>query len=200
MQSRTIAIAALLLVVGCNGNEKARQAAAAKSAEAKEIDERAKVIAEAAIKKAADDAEKKHEADVRQKADALKQLRQNVIDHPGSFLESSKLQMDAGKRHLTSIALTNKSKFSMTEIRGTVDYHGEDGNVVARVPVQLSGAIVPGASMVYSEQQHTLSGAAVQLANAPPDVTFTVTSATVGTEGVDMTEPLTVDAGARASG
>ena len=88
----------------------------------------------------------------------------------------------------TSMSLTNKSKFSMTDIRGTVDYHGEDshGNdsgIVAQVPVQLTGAIAPGASMVFSEQQHTLSGAAIQLPKAPSSVTFSVTSVTVGLEG-----------------
>src|SRR6185312_10272388 len=145
MQTRTIVIAALLLTAGCGNAEKARQAAAAKSAEAAEIDARAKVVAE----------------------DAIKQLRQNVVDHPASFVESSKLQMDSGKRRLTSISLTNRSKFSLTEIQGTVDYHAEDGTVVARVPVQLSGAIAPGAALVFSEQQHTLSGAAAQLASAP---------------------------------
>src|SRR6185312_9378470 len=167
MQTRTIVIAALLLTAGCGNAEKARQAAAAKSAEAAEIDARAKVVAEDLIKKAADDAEKRREADARQKADAIKQLRQNVVDHPASFVESSKLQMDSGKRRLTSISLTNRSKFSLTEIQGTVDYHAEDGTVVARVPVQLSGAIAPGAALVFSEQQHTLSGAAAQLASAP---------------------------------
>jgi len=55
------------------------------------------------------------------------------------------------------------------------------------VPIQLTGAIAPGASMVFSEQQHTLSGAAIQLPKVPSQVSFTVTSATVGSEGMDST-------------
>jgi hypothetical protein len=90
----------------------------------------------------------------------------------------------------------------MTDIRGTVDYHGgpndhgDDGDVLAHVPVQLTGTIAAGASMVFSEQQHTLSGAAIQLGKAPSFVTFTVTKVTVGSEGIDPTPaPAAADAG-----
>ena len=127
MQCRYIALAALLFAAGCGNKAKneASQAAAAKSAEEAEIDERAKVIAQGLIQKAADDAEKKREAAEQQKADALKQLQQDAIAHPGKFLVSDALQTAGeAQRRLTSISLTNKSKFSMTDIRGTVDYHG----------------------------------------------------------------------------
>ena len=202
MQSRHIALAALLFAVGCsNKADEAKQAAAAKSAEAK-IDERARVIAQGLIDKAADEAERKRAAAKQQEMDARRQLQQAAMDHPGKFLESSKLQMTSdARRHLTSISLTNSSKFSMTDIRGTVDYHGDTGDILARVPVELTGAIAPGASMVFSEQQHTLSGAAVQLSTAPSHVTFTITSATVGSEGIDPTPPpATADAGVASGG
>ena len=195
MQFRTIALATSLFVVGCsNKAQEVSQAAAAKSAEAVEIDQRSKVIAQGLIQAAAEDADKKRELARQQTADAQKQLHQATVDHPEKFLSSDKLQVvNEGKRRLTSISLTNTSKFSMTDIRGTVDYHGgadpmgDNGDVLARVPIQLTGAIAPGASMVFSEQQHTLSGAAIQLPKVPSQVSFTVTSATVGSEGMDST-------------
>jgi hypothetical protein len=212
MQVRTIALAASLslslFAVGCNNKAKeASRAAAAKSAEEAEIDQRSKVVAQGLIQQAADDAEKKRAAAAQQKAEARKKLQQAAIDNPGSVLDSNKLQMvDDGKRHLTSISLTNKSEFSMTDIRGTVDfhggadYHGDNGDIMAQVPVQLTGAIAPGASMVFSEQQHTLSGAAIQLPKAPAQVTFTVTGAKVGSEGIDSTAvPMAADGGAVAN-
>jgi len=195
MQFRTIALATSLFVVGCsNKAQEVSQAAAAKSAEAVEIDQRSKVIAQGLIQAAAEDADKKRELARQQTADAQKQLHQATVDHPEKFLSSDKLQVvNEGKRRLTSISLTNTSKFSMTDIRGTVDYHGgadpmgDNGDVLAQVPIQLTGAIAPGASMVFSEQQHTLSGAAIQLPKVPSQVSFTVTSATVGSEGMDST-------------
>jgi hypothetical protein len=184
-----------LFAVDCsNTAQGASQAAAAKSAEKAEIDERSGVVAQALIQKAAADADQKREAEKQQKAEARTQLRQATIDHPGRFLESNKLQMvDEGRRHLTSISLTNSSKFLMTDIHGTVDYHGgvdyhgDNGDILAQVPVQLTGAIAPGASMVFSEQQHTLSGAAIQLPKVPSSVTFSVTNVTVGLDGIDST-------------
>lgn len=195
MQFRTIALATSLFVVGCsNKAQEVSQAAAAKSAEAVEIDQRSKVIAQGLIQAAAEDADKKRELARQQTADAQKQLHQATVDHPEKFLSSDKLQVvNEGKRRLTSISLTNTSKFSMTDVRGTVDYHGgadpmgDNGDVLAQVPIQLTGAIAPGASMVFSEQQHTLSGAAIQLPKVPSQVSFTVTSATVGSEGMDST-------------
>ena len=211
MQVRTIAVAVslMLFAVGCSTKAKeASRAAAAKSAEEAEIDQRSKVVAQGLIQQAADDAEKKRAAAKQQKADARKELRQTAMDHPGSVLESNKLHMiNDGKRHLTSISLTNKSKFSMSDIRGTVDYHGgpdarsDHGDILARVPVELTGAIAPGASMVFSEQQHTLSGASIQLPKAPSLVTFTVTNVTVGSEGIDATPaPAAADAGVAGGG
>jgi hypothetical protein len=210
MQFRHIARAALLLAVGCGSKaQEASQAAAAKSAEEAEIDKRCTVVAQALIEKAAEAADQKREAAERQKLDARTQMRQATVDRPESFLDSNKMQMvDEGKRHLTSISLTNKSKFSMSDIRGTVDYHGDPGaqgdhgDVVARVPVELTGAIAPGASMVFSEQQRTLSGASIQLpTKAPSIVTFTVTHVTVGSEGIDSTPaPAAADAGVPGGG
>jgi hypothetical protein len=204
MQFRHIALAGLLFAVGCSDKaQEVRQAAAAKSAEEAEIDERAGVVAKGLIEKAAADADEKRRAEEHEKAAALTQLRQAAVDHPERFLESSMLQMvEEGKRHLTSLSLTNHSKFSMTDIRGTVDYHGgtgDNGDILAQVPVQLTGAIAPGASMVFSEQQHTLSGAAIQLPKAPSNVTFSVTNVTVGLEGIDSTSaPGAADGGAPA--
>jgi hypothetical protein len=206
---RYIALAVLLVGLGCSNKAKeASKAAAAKSAEEADIDQRSKVVAQGLIQKAADDAEKKRQAAEQQKADARKKLQQAATDHPASFLESDKMQMvDQGKRRLTSISLTNKSQFSMSDIRGTVDfrggadYHGDNGDIMAQVPVQLTGTIAPGASMVFSEQQHTLSGAAIQLPKVPAQVTFTITNAKVGSEGIDPTAaPAAADAGATASG
>jgi hypothetical protein len=191
MKLRCIALTTSLFVVGCNNHAKeASMAAAAKSAEAVVIDQRAKVVAEDLVRKAAVDADQKQQTAEKQKFDARKQLQQHTTDHPGSFLESSKLQMvEQGKRHLTSIVLTNSSKFSMSDIHGTIDFHddshGNDVGIVAQVPVQLTGAIAPGASMVFSEQQNTLSGASVQLSNPPSSVSFTVTGVKVGSEGLD---------------
>jgi hypothetical protein len=192
MHLRYIALTGLLFAFGCNNKAKeANQAAAAKSAQAAEIDTRAKAVAEDLIRKAADDTEKKQQTDKQQRFDARKALQQAAIDKPGDFLDSSKLEMaEKGQRHLTSISLTNKSKFSMTDIRGTVDYHGDgsrgtDGGILAQVPVELTGAIAPGASMVFSEQLHTLAGSTIQLPKTPTSVSFTVTSAKVGSEGLD---------------
>jgi hypothetical protein len=201
MKLRCIALTTSLFVVGCNNHAKeASMAAAARSAEAVEIDQRAKIIAEDLVQKAASDADQKQQAAEKQKIDARKQLQQDTMDHPGNFLEPSKLQMvEQGKRHLISIVLTNSSKFSVTDIHGTIDFHGDDshGNdvgVVAQLPVQLTGAIAPGASMVFSEQQNTLSGASVQLSKPPTSVSFTITGVKVGSEGLDATPAAAVGA------
>jgi hypothetical protein len=208
MQLRYLAVAASLFAFGCNnGAKEASKAAAAKSAEAVEIDTRAKAIAENLVQKAADDADKKQQAAKLQKADARRQLQQAAIDHPEKFLESSKLQMvEQGKRRLTSIALTNNSKFSMTDIRGTLDFHGENGlgqasGIMAQLPIELTGSIPPGGSMVFSEQQHTLSGSSITLPKAPSSASFTVTRAKVGSEGIDETAvPAIQDGGAGDGG
>src|SRR5271170_3168468 len=94
MQCRYIALATLLFAVGCGNKAKdeASQAAAAKSAEEAEIDQRARVVAQDLIQKAADDAEKKRQAAEQQKADAIKQLQQDAMAHPGKFLASNALQ------------------------------------------------------------------------------------------------------------
>jgi hypothetical protein len=188
---------ALLLAVGCGKKATTeQQAAAAKSAEAEEIDKRARVVALELIQQAADDARKQREAEKQQRAAALQQLRQTALDHPGRFLEASDLQVvNDGKRRLTSVSLTNTSRFAMSDIRGTVDFHGgpdfhgDNGDVLAQVPVQLTGAIARGGSMIFSEQQHTLSGASIQLPKNPSVVTFTVTSVKLGPDD-DLDPPL----------
>jgi hypothetical protein len=208
MQVRYVAFAALLLTVGCDRKaHEVRAAAAAKSAQEAEIDERSKVIAQGLIQKAQDDANKTRVAAARAQADARKQVHQAATDHPGNFLESSDLQVaNDGKRHLTSVALLNKSPFSMSDIHGTADFHGagsdggSPGDVMAQVPIQLTGSIAPGASMVFNEQQHTLSGAGIRLPRDPVQVTFTITSARVGMEGIDsMTTNVAVDGGGAAA-
>ncbi len=202
MHLRHIAGAALLIAVGCGNKAKeTSQAAAAKSAEEAKIDQRARAVAQDLIQSAAADADKKRELAKQQQADARRQLRESAVDHPDKFLLSDKLQTtDDGKRRLTSIAITNSSTFSMSDIHGTVDYHGDHGDVLARVPTQLTGAIAPGASMVFSEQQHTLSGTPIQLPKAPTTVTFTITSVKVGSEGIDSTSTPAVADGGIASG
>jgi hypothetical protein len=204
MRLRCIALAVSLLAVACDGKSKeASRAAAAKSANEAQIDERAKVIAQDLIRRAQDDADKTRETAEQQKTDERKRLHQAAVDHPGDLLESSSLQVaDDGRHRLTSVLLTNKSQFSMSEIRGTVDFHGgagdggADSEIMAQVPVQLTGAIVPGASMVFSEAQRTIAGAAIRLPRAPLEIRFTVTSAKVGSEGLDSS-PVSVgtDAG-----
>jgi hypothetical protein len=193
-----------LLAIGCSNKTKTEeQAAAAASAEAEEIDKRSKIIAQGLIQQATDEANKEREAERQRKADARKELRQALMSHPGNFVDSSDLQMvNAGKRHLTSISLTNNSKFSISDIRGTVDFHGgpdfhaDDGDILAHVPVQLTGAIAPGASMVFSEQQHTLSGVAIQLPKTPSVVTFTITSVKLAPDDdLDAPSALAGDAG-----
>jgi hypothetical protein len=193
---------ALLLVIGCsNSVKKEEQAAAAKSAEAAEIDSRARTVALEVVQQAAEDAKKQRDAENQQRADVRKALRQAAMDHPGLFLDSSNLQLvNDGKRHLTSISLTNNSRFSMSDIQGTVDYHGgadyqgDDGDVLAHVPVQLTGEIASRSSMVFSEQQHTLSAPSVQLPTAPSVVTFTVTSVKLAPDD-DIDAPPGSDAG-----
>jgi uncharacterized lipoprotein NlpE involved in copper resistance len=192
----------LLLAIGCgNKSKQAEQAAAAKSAEAAEIDNRAKAIAEELVQQAADDAKKQRDAENQQRAEARKALRQVAMDHPGLVLESSKLQLvNDGKRHLTSISLTNNSKFSMSDVEGTLDFHGgpdvhgDDSDVLAHVPVQLTGEIASRSSMVFSEHQHTLSTSSIQLATAPTGVTFTVTSVKLAPDD-DSDAPPGADAG-----
>jgi hypothetical protein len=184
-----------LFAVGCSHKAKdAEQAAAAKAAESQLIDERSRVVAVALIDRATADAEKKRVLDRRRRDLARQDERKSVVDHPGLSLAFSELQFaDEGKRRLTSLSATNTSKFAISKIRGTVDYHGgehfhgDNGDIMARVPIELSGAIAPGGSLTFDERQHTLTGASIQLPDSPSRATFTVTSAIVAP--LDLEEP-----------
>jgi hypothetical protein len=205
MSLRRLSASAVVLVLafsGCGQDKKAAQEAAAKKAEEAEIDVRAKAIAGELVQKATDDEAKRQALAAQQAQAAHKAEWQRVVDHPELFLEPSNLETaGASARRLTSISITNKSKYAVTDVRGTLDFHGGDNPevVVAQVPITLSGSIGPGASMVFSERQHTLDGAAIELTRAATRESFTVVGvASVDPGGLEPPAPSFGDAGAPA--
>jgi len=182
-----------MALAGCGQGKRTAQAAAAQKAQEAEIDERAKAIAGDLVKKAADDEAKSQLAAAQQARDARRAEWQRVVDHPERVLEADNLETaGGGARRLTSVSITNKSKYAVTDVRGTLDFRG-GGNpdeVMAKVPIALSGSIGPGASMVFSEREHTLTGVAIKLASAASRVTFTVVGvASVDASGLDPPAP-----------
>jgi hypothetical protein len=189
----------LLAFAGCKSQaEKQREAEAQKQAQEAEIDKRAQAIADKmADKIRADEAtkrqddEKKHqdEEDQRKKADETEKIRRAVQEgamksqlmaNPAPFFQATNPQMfDKGiinsYRHLSSIELTNRSKYPVTNIRASLNFLDANGQLFATIPVQLAGSLAPGASSVFSEQQRTLTSGTVQMTAKPARTTFAVT-------------------------
>jgi hypothetical protein len=187
MSIRQVCVLPVVLVMAlaaCGKSKQVEQQAEAKKAEEAEIDKRAKAIAGELVQKATEDEAKRQELAAQQKQDARKAEWQRVVDHPDQVLEVGQLETaGSSTQRLTRISVTNKSRFAVTDVRGTLDFHVRDSaeEVAAKVPVTLTGSIGPGASMVFSERQHTLTGAAIKLDKGPTRVTFTV----VGVASVD---------------
>jgi hypothetical protein len=197
----TVLIVGLLVASGCVSEaEKQKQAAEAKQKQDDEIDRRAKVIAtemaakieqDQDAKRKADDAnrqqadEAKHQAEVQHAAEARRKLVQN----PAQYFEGASIQLyNKGivnaYRHVVSLSVTNKSRFPVTDVHGTLDFYDANKEVFASIPLRLAGSIAPGGTMMFNEGQGTLSGGTVQIGKAIASMNFKVTSVKlVGDEG-----------------
>ena len=201
-QLSVFSVVLVAALTGCGRGKNAAQLAEAKKAQETEINDRARSIAGELTREASELDAKRQAAAAQHARDTRRAEWQRVVDHPEQVLEAANVQTTAGGAlRLVSVSVTNKSKYAVTDVRGTVDFHGgdSDDDVMARVPVKLSGSIGPGASMVFSERQHTLSGAAIKLAKAPSAATFTVVSVTsVDPGGLEPVATSNTDGGAAA--
>jgi hypothetical protein len=182
---RPLAAVVLLLASAASCSSRSKDIAAAKRDVEKDMDGRAAAAASAAVKSAMDDQEKQREERARREADAKRAERDAVMKRPEAFLAATNVQTSkkaANTIALASLSITNTSKYPMTDVRGTLELHGGDmadagmsTDVIASVPIELSGSIAPGASMSFTAEQHTVSGGSVQVKNPVDRVTFTVT-------------------------
>ena len=199
MERCCVALLVALMFGGCKSQaEKQKEAEAQKQAQEAEIDKRAQAIADKMAEKIKADDEKKRVADEQKRAEdeeerrradfteklqkqmAESALRQQLLTNPTPFFKASNPQMfDKGiinsYRHLSSIELTNRSKYPVTNIRATLNFLDSSGQLFATIPVQLAGSLAPGASSVFSEQQDTLKSGTVQMTSKPARTTFAVT-------------------------
>ncbi len=175
-------IAVLVLVIGVGCQSGAKKAAEEKKEEA-EISQRATQAASAAALKVVQDDESRRRDEAQQAALSKKMMRDMVEKSPATFLTVDNLELvnKGAHRRLDSVSLTNNSKFLVSDVRGNLDLHGDSelpgtGNdVVASIPIELTGSIAAGASMVFSVAQHNLAGGTIQLPSSAFHETFTVT-------------------------
>jgi hypothetical protein len=178
-------VAVVALLVGASGcSSRSKDIAAAKKDVEAELDGRAATAASAAVKQALAEDQKNRDERARRVAEARRAEHDDVVKRPEAFLSASNLQTSrkaAGTLQLTSMSLTNTSKYPMTDVRGTLDLHGTTADagttsdVISSVPVELAGAIAPGASMVFTSDAHSLVGGAAPVSGTVDRVTFTVT-------------------------
>ncbi len=210
MRRQYIALAALLALASCKSEaERQKEVAEAKQKQDEEIDKRARAIAQEMAKKIEADEEKKRGEQVEQiKADeekkrteevqqaaaqrraAVDAARLNLVQNPARFFQASDARfLDKGiinsYRHLTTITLANRSPFSVSGIQGKVDFYDATNNLMATIPVTLRGALGPGSSMIFSEQQGNLTGGTVQLSGKVGRATFAVTKVLVAPLAID---------------
>ncbi len=174
----------LVLALGCHGREK--KAAAQKQLEA-QVEQRATQLASEQAQQLVAQSEERQNAAAQHAADARAALRNKVLASPADFVDIGEVQVVTrdGYQQLVSVALTNHAEFAMTNLSGALDLHGDvdhpggqpgGGDVVATVPVALTGSIAPGASMRFSAREHTLAATPVKLAQPPSQSTFRVTA------------------------
>ena len=195
MRYRHLGLLALLLITGCKSqSEKQREAEALNQARQAEIDKRAQAIAEKMAQKIRADEEAKRAEDTTQeiarreaesarkarKVDAEAAMRAQIKSNPAPFFQASNIRMlDKGiinsYRHLSSIELTNRSKYAVSRMQGNLNFFDGTDQVFATIPIGLSGSLAPGASFVFSEQQRTLAGGTVQMTKKPARTEFVVT-------------------------
>jgi len=187
MSPKHIAVVSLCLF-GCQAAADKRKAQ--QQAENKRLEERARSIAGEMAQRATDEAERRQQTALEQARAERELMRREVSEHPAKFLEVGKVQAtDHGWRRLTSLSLTNNSRFAVSNIGGTVDFHGPsdiEPDILAQVPVQLSGSLAPGATMTFTQDLHNIAGAAgVRFEEPISHVTFTVRSVEAVTD-VDL--------------
>lgn len=114
----------------------------------------------------------------KQEAEKQAQARSQLLAQPDQYLESSDFTYyDKGiindYRQLVGVRVLNKSKYPVTDLQGEVDWIDTDGQKVGSVPFTLKGSIAAGATVSFSEQDHTLSNGTLQASAKRARLRFT---------------------------
>jgi hypothetical protein len=140
----------------------------------------AAAAASAAAAAAAAQAEKDKTAAVATaatKAQAATELRADVQQHPGKYLQVSNLQdKDKGiinsYRQLTGMTVLNTSKFALNNLSGSVNWLDDNGASTGTTPFTLSGSIPAGATVTFSTAAGTMTSGTLQSKATKQQVTF----------------------------
>jgi hypothetical protein len=98
---------------------------------------------------------------------------------PSKFLEAINLGphgFDNGQRHsrqLGGVTLVNHSRFFAADLEGMTDWLDDKGAIIGSTPLQLVGAIAPGAKKYFATQDKTMTSGTLYLKAASAEVRIT---------------------------
>ncbi len=204
MRARNLILAATLCVCACSSEverqrievERQRVAVEEKKQQDAEIERRAQKLAE---EKKQQDKEVEQKAkqlaieisreqkvsEAKGKAERKHQVLEDIQKSPAPFFQISGLEFfDKGivnrYQQLSKITLTNKSSFTVKDIRGKVDFLDSGDETVASIPVRLEGLLPGRGTRTYSGAE--IAGNTVQTDASKSR--FVITSVAVNDEGL----------------
>ena len=98
----------------------------------------------------------------RERRDRIEKQKADIRANPNRYLEASNFTTyDEGfinhYRQLVGVSMLNKSPYSLTNIRGDVEWLTDNGDRLASMPFSLSGAIPSGDSKRFTTKEGTLT-------------------------------------------
>ncbi len=163
---KTLLCAAILCTTGCTSEaerqrieaERHRVIEEKKKQQEQEIEQKAKHLA-------AEMAKEQKQTEAKERAERKHQTLVNLQRSPAPFFEASGLEFfDKGivnrYQQLSKLTLTNKSAFSIRDIRGQVEFLDDRNEAVASIPIRLEGLLPPRGTRTFSATE--IAGNTVQ--------------------------------------
>ena len=173
------ACVALLLLGACEDKTKL-------AAQEQQIQEQGRKIQEQAWATAEQEQKAPAQAAHEQAVAVAREAQANEVAHakaalrgdPTRFLKTSDLGFfDKGiinsYRQLSKLSVLNTSKFSVTGMRGQVDWTDAQGKLIGSTVISLAGALPAGDAKTFSTQDRTLQSGTLQGASTNAAVRFT---------------------------
>ena len=142
-------IAVALALSGCEDKEElARQQAAREAALASKI-------------------KAEFERKEQEKKEAERRKRDDVVNHPNHYLQTSGLKtFDKGfinsYRQLIAVTVKNTSDYRIGRLSGQVEWLNKNGGFVGASPLTLTGKIEAGESMTFTKKRGNLRSGTIQ--------------------------------------
>jgi hypothetical protein len=172
-------VALLLLLGACEDKVKLAADEQRIQEQGRKIQEQAWAAAEQEQKARAQRAHEQAVAAAREaQANETAQAKAALRADPTRFLKTSDLgSFDKGiinsYRQLSKLSVLNTSKYSVTGMRGQVDWTDAQGKLIGSTAISLAGALPAGDMKTFSTRDGTLQGATLQGAATNAAVRFT---------------------------